>query len=193
MPFFKTIETIEDHNKYKTELKTALKAAAGKKFLYFNKHKLTPKRDHLLVIDPPQDVVKTLGTPKALGKCELNEKEEIVLAPSVGKMRVRPVRAYVQTFWKDREIFVPKDEPEGDETELLAQQTTPGNGPTQTLTTPLVGTSPGKLDPNTKLPPRPTTPTPTTPPTASCSIRVARSTSRKARSTTRKWKTHTAR
>jgi serine/threonine protein kinase len=168
MPFFKTLEIIEDHNKYKAELKTALKAALGKKFLYFNKHKLTPKRDHLLLIDPPQDVVKVLGNPRALGKCELNDKEEIVLAPSTGKMSVRPVRKYVETFYKDRAIFVPHNEPEGEETELISQQTgaskvVPLAPP---LPPPLSGTAPGKLDANApiKQPIPQSTPPPTTPP-----------------------------
>jgi serine/threonine protein kinase len=164
MPFFKSLETIQDHTKYKTELKTALKTVAGKKFFYFKKHKLTPNRDHLLLIDPPPDLVKTLGTPKALGKCALNEKEEVVLTPSVGKMLVKPIRKYVQTFCMEREIFVPLNEPEDEETAPTSLQTT---GKTGTPTpTPGMGTAPGKLDPNTRLKAPETPPTPTTPPKA---------------------------
>jgi serine/threonine protein kinase len=148
MPFFKTITIIEDHDKYKTELKAALKLAAGKKFLYFNKHKLTPKRDHLLVIDPPPDVAKALGAPKAQGKCELNDKDEIVLAPSAGKMRVRPVRKYVETFFKEKQIFVPADEPE-DEIDQVAKE----NAKVAPLAPPLPtpGNAPGKLAPTAQL------------------------------------------
>src|SRR6476646_3790061 len=131
MPFFKTLETIEDHAKYKTELKTALKTVAGKKFFYFKKHKLTPKRDHLLLIDPVPAMVKTLGAPQAFGKCSLNDKAEVVLKPSVGKLRVKPVRKYVQTFCMDHEIFVPLDEPDEEETEPTSLQSTPGRSGTQ--------------------------------------------------------------
>jgi serine/threonine protein kinase len=170
MPFFKTIETIQDHAKYKAELKTALKTVAGKKFFYFKKHKLTPNREHLLLIDPPPDLVKMLGTPKALGKCTLNDKEEVVLTPGVGKMRVKPIRKYVQTFCMDREIFVPLDEPDDEETGPTSLQTTRGNVGTQSPQPPTLGTAPGKLDPKTpptpKMPPLPSIPVKTRPPLA---------------------------
>jgi serine/threonine protein kinase len=152
MPFFKTITIIEDHDKYKAELKAALRVAVGKKFLYFNKHKLAPKRDHLLLIDPHPDVAKGLGTPKALGKCELSDKDEIVLAASTGKMRVRPVRKYVETFFKERPIFVPQDEPE-DEIDQIPNENAPAKAVplTPPLPTPPSGNAAGKLAPNAQL------------------------------------------
>src|ERR1043166_2858074 len=149
MPFFSTFETIEDHAKYRTELKTALKSPIGKKFYYFKRHKLIPKRNHLLVIEPPKDVIKTLGKPTAMGRCELNDRKELVLSPEVGKMLVRPVRRYIETFYTERTIYIPKDEPEDIDLDENSPQTEQVVPKAPLVPQPLSSTSPGNLVSNT--------------------------------------------
>jgi hypothetical protein len=116
MAFFKELTDITDPAKYVNELKAAFRSPNGKKFAYFNNHPKCPKRPHLVLVDYEGGIAKLLGgTPKAEGKVIITDKEEISFETTKGAMKVRPLKKYIETFYKTRPILVPTNEPEDEE------------------------------------------------------------------------------
>jgi hypothetical protein len=129
MPAFKQLTDLTQEPDYRNELKVAFKSCNGKKFHYFAKHPKCPKRRHTLVVDGDPGILKMFGgTAKAEGKVFVQpgegDKELLRFEIAKGAMRLRPLKKYVETFYKTREILVPADEPEEGEDEGAAEEMT---------------------------------------------------------------------
>lgn len=183
MPFFTELTDITDPAKYVNELKAAFRSPNGKKFAYFINHPKCPKRPHLLLVDYEGGIAKMLGgTPKAEGKVIITDKEEISFDTTKGAMKIRPLKKYIETFYKTRPILVPTTEPDEEvpvkssDTTLTTQTpdtTTTAKPPTQTVpsspplsppTSPPPQSQAPSKDTSPKLEPRPPTSPPQRPP-----------------------------
>jgi hypothetical protein len=157
MPFFTELTDITEPAKYVNELKAAFKSPNGKKFAYFNNHPKCPKRPHVLLVDYEGGIAKLLGgTPKAEGKVFITDKEEIRFETTKGAMKIRPLKKYIETFYKTRPILVPTDEPEEESSAKSSDTTLTTQAPSTTTTAnPQTQTVPSSLPPSRPPPPTP--------------------------------------
>jgi hypothetical protein len=168
MPFFTELTDITDPAKYVNELKAAFRSPNGKKFAYFNNHPKCPKRPHVLLVDYEGGIAKMLGgTPKAEGKVFITDKEEISFDTTKGAMKIRPLKKYIETFYKTRPILVPTTEPEEESPAKSSDTTNTAKPPTQVPSSPPLSQPQSQApsqDTSPKLEPRPSTSPPQRPP-----------------------------
>lgn len=114
MATFAKLEQLSDHAKYKALLKVALgkaKPAAALPFSYFEKFKFKDKVLPLVLADHEPallaEVKKAAGNPTAIGKCLLNQNDELVFEPSTGNLNRTNLKKYLATFPGVKPVWIP--------------------------------------------------------------------------------------
>lgn len=114
MATFAKIEQLADHAKYKLLLRVALakaKQTTPIRFTYFEKFKFGEKVFPLLLVDNDPavftEVKKRVGNITAVGKCRLNEEDELVFDLETGSLNRANLKKYLATFQGVRPVYIP--------------------------------------------------------------------------------------
>jgi len=122
MPTFTKLDQLTNHPAYKSLLKSALSRVkdAPVRFTYFDKFKFGDKTLPLVLVDADAALVnevkkKTNAT--AVGKCRLNEQDQLVFEPESGRLNRSALKKYLSSFSGVKTVWVPAAEQETDEKE----------------------------------------------------------------------------